>query len=55
MAQHGRRRTPLECHLSDIEGILRIRGDAVDRDYISKHAGQLSVLAIWQAILDKID
>ena len=44
-----------EKHLRDIGGIVRISGDAVDRDYISKHASQLGVLAIWQAIIETID
>jgi len=43
-----------ERHLGDIEGILRVRGEAVDRDYIAKHALLLGVHDIWQAILEKI-
>ncbi len=44
-----------EKHLRDIAGILRISGDAVDRKDIAKHAQQLGVQAIWQAILDQVD
>jgi len=43
-----------ERHLDDIKGILRVRGDAVDRDYITKQAIQLGVQDTWQAILQGI-
>lgn len=42
-----------ERHLDDIKGILRVRGEEVDKDYISKYANQLGVQDIWRAILDK--
>jgi len=44
-----------EKHLRDISGILSISGEAVDRDYVVKHAVELGVHDIWQAILEKID
>jgi len=43
-----------EKHLRDISGILSISGKAVDRDYIAKHAVELGVHDIWQAIVEKI-
>jgi len=44
-----------ERHLRDIAGILKIRGAAVDRDYITDHARQLGVQDIWQAIVEQIE
>ena len=41
-------------HLRDITGILRISGDAVNREDIGQWAEQLGVSAIWQAILQKL-
>lgn len=43
-----------ERHLDDIAGILRVRGDKLDRKYIAEQAGRLQVLDIWQAILEKL-
>ncbi len=44
-----------ERHLADIEGILRVRGEILDRAYIAQQAQQLGLQAIWQQILDKVD
>ncbi len=43
-----------EKHLRDITGILRIRGDAVDRKYIADFARQLGLTEIWDAILMRL-
>jgi hypothetical protein len=39
-----------EKHLRDITGILKVSGDAVDRDYISNWAKRLELTEIWDAI-----
>ncbi len=44
-----------EKHLRDIAGILRIRGDNLDRAYISDWAGRLGVGEIWTRILDRLN
>ncbi|MBI1832123.1 MAG: hypothetical protein HYR84_11810 [Planctomycetes bacterium] len=41
-------------HLGDITGILRISGDAVDRDYITAWAAKLGLTEIWQAVLRRL-
>jgi hypothetical protein len=41
-------------HLRDIAGILRISGDAVDRNYISQVAAQQGVVDAWQAALSRL-
>ena len=41
-------------HLRDITGILKISGDAVDRDYISQWAKRLGLTEIWEAILKRL-
>jgi predicted nucleotidyltransferase len=40
-------------HLRDITGILKFSGDYIDRDYVSRFAGQLGVADIWQGVLSK--
>jgi hypothetical protein len=42
-------------HLRDIAGVLKVRGDAVDRGYIAQFAGQLGVADIWQAVQTDVD
>jgi len=44
-----------EKHLRDITGILKISNELVDREYLAKHASELKVLDIWQAILQAIE
>lgn len=44
-----------EKHLRDIAGILRISGEYVDRDYISRFANELGVSDIWQAVVTRVD
>jgi len=41
-------------HLRDITGILKVRGDGVDREYIERWSGQLGLTEIWQAILRRL-
>lgn len=43
-----------EKHLRDITGILRVSGEAVDRDDIRRWAEKLGLSAIWQAILQRL-
>lgn len=40
-------------HLRDIAGVLRIQGDQLDREYVSRWAGDLNVLEIWTRIQDR--
>ena len=42
-------------HLSDIGGVLKIRGDAVDRSYIAEQVKRLGLQDIWRQILGEID
>ena len=44
-----------EKHLRDITGILRIRGELVDRKYVADFAQQLGLMEIWQAILKRLE
>lgn len=44
-----------EKHLRDIAGILRISGDVVDRDYITRFAAELGVADVWQAVHREVD
>ncbi len=44
-----------ERHLRDIEGILKVRGDAVDREYIAQQAPELGVAELWREIQRKAD
>lgn len=44
-----------EKHLRDITGILRIRGELVDRKYVVDFAHQLGLLEIWEAILKRLE
>jgi hypothetical protein len=44
-----------ERHLDDIAGILRVRGESLDREYIVEQASQLQILDIWQTILDRLE
>jgi hypothetical protein len=43
-----------EKHLRDIEGVLEISGDLVDRDYIQKWAEQKGLGQIWSLILARL-
>jgi hypothetical protein len=40
-----------EKHLRDIESVLDIQGDKIDREYIAYWAQCFSVLSVWQALL----
>jgi hypothetical protein len=42
-----------EKHLRDIAGILKITGDRVDSDYISKWSKALGVAEIWEAVSNR--
>jgi hypothetical protein len=39
-----------EKHLRDIAGILKISGEAVDKNYIADWTRQLGLTEIWDAI-----
>ena len=41
-------------HLRDITGMLKVSGDQIDRDYVTRWATELEVLDIWQAILKRV-
>lgn len=41
-------------HLRDIVGVLKIGGEAIDREYIGEWAQRLDVQEIWQRILQRI-
>ncbi len=41
-------------HLRDITGILRVSGELVDRADVTRWAGQLGVLEIWRAVLERL-
>jgi len=43
-----------EKHLRDITGILKISGDAVDRNYISEWAKRLELTDIWNAVQKRL-
>jgi hypothetical protein len=38
-------------HLRDIAGILKLRGDSIDREYLSNAADQLGLANMWRSIL----
>ena len=42
-----------EKHLRDIAGVLKVRGNRVDRDYISDWTARLGLSAEWRLILDR--
>ncbi len=42
-------------HLRDITGILKLRGESIDRDYLQAIAEQVGVTEIWQAVLNRMD
>lgn len=39
-----------EKHLRDITGILKVRGDDLDRGYIDHWAAEFGLESIWRAI-----
>lgn len=43
-----------ERHLRDIAGILKIRGDSLDRDYISDYAQIMGLSDLWQGVQDTV-
>lgn len=44
-----------EKHLRDITGILSLRADQVDRDYIAHWATRLKVAEVWSAVLSRLE
>jgi hypothetical protein len=40
-----------ERHLRDIEGILKVRSENLDRAYIGQQALELGVAELWQSVL----
>jgi hypothetical protein len=44
-----------EKHLRDITGILKISGDVVDREYVTRFANQLGLTDLWQAVLARLE
>ena len=43
-----------EKHLRDIAGILKLSGDIVDCDDVTRNASRLGVLDIWQAVKSRV-
>lgn len=43
-----------EKHLRDITGILKVSGEAVDRNYISDWARRLGLTEIWEAVQNRL-
>ena len=43
-----------EKHLRDIAGILKISGEMVDWDYITEWAKRLDLVAVWDAIRERL-
>ena len=44
-----------EKHLRDITGILKVSGDAVDHEYISRWAERLGLMEIWSAVKKRVE
>ena len=44
-----------ERHLSDIAGVVRTRGSALDRDYIENQSRDMGVIDLWHAVLERIE
>jgi hypothetical protein len=44
-----------EKHLRDIAGIVRVRGERLDRAYIDEWAGRLDLVDIWQLIIGRVN
>jgi hypothetical protein len=42
-------------HLRDIASILKVSGDAIDRDAVSRWANVLGYSAIWETVVAKVD
>ena len=40
-------------HLRDIAGILRVQGDAVDREEIVRWAESMNLMDIWKTVLSQ--
>lgn len=44
-----------EKHLRDITGILRISGETIDREYLTRFAQQLGLADLWQQVVKRLD
>jgi hypothetical protein len=44
-----------EKHVRDILGVLKLRGDKIDRDYITLWADRMQLSDIWRDILERLD
>jgi hypothetical protein len=44
-----------EKHVRDIVGVLKVRADKVDRDYITTWAARMQLTEIWQDMLQRAD
>jgi hypothetical protein len=44
-----------ERHLSDIAGVVKTRGAALDRNYIEQQAPALGVIELWHNVLARIE
>ena len=43
-----------EKHLRDIAGMLRVSGDEIDKEYITRWTQQLGLTNHWQAVLNRL-
>jgi len=41
-------------HLRDIAGILKIAGEAIDREYVERWAEKFGVPEVWRAIVERV-
>jgi hypothetical protein len=41
-------------HLRDIAGVLKVSGEAIDRDYVTANAEQFGVGDIWKRVLNEL-
>ena len=48
------RQSQQEKHLRDITGIIRVRGEELDRAYIARWAEEYYLTDIWHAILRRL-
>jgi hypothetical protein len=44
-----------EKHLRDIIGILKVSGDAVDREYVARWAQKMGLSDVWLSVLERLE
>jgi len=43
-----------EKHIRDILGVLKVRAEKIDRDYIAGWANQMQLAEVWRDILQRL-